>query len=98
MSTAVRAPVLVAEDEEFTLSLLREVLTAAKFQVAAVTNVAGAIDEIGSFDLHVVITDLHFGVTWPSGADLLHHIKKGTPLDWQSRLNLTLLLRTGSSK
>ena len=31
MSTAFKARILVAEDEEFTLNLLREVLTAANF-------------------------------------------------------------------
>ena len=33
MSTALKARILVAEDGEFTLNLLREVLTAANSQV-----------------------------------------------------------------
>lgn len=57
MTTRFHARVIVAEDEEFTLNLLREVLTAANFQVEAVTNVADAIAEIGSFDPHALITD-----------------------------------------
>lgn len=36
MSTGFRARVLVAKDEEFTLSHLREVLEGANFQVEAV--------------------------------------------------------------
>ena len=79
MSTGFRARVLVAEDEEFTLNLLREVLEGANFQVEAVKSVAEAIERIGSFDPHAVITDLNFGVTGPSGADLLQFIEKEHP-------------------
>ena len=76
MSAGFKARVLVAEDEEFTLNLLCEVLTAANFQVEAVTNVADAIAKIGSFDPYAVIKDLNFGITGPSGAYLLHYIEK----------------------
>ena len=75
MNTGFRARVLIAEDEEFTLNLLSEVLIATNFQVEAVTNVANAIAKIGSFDPHAVITDLNFGITGPSGADLLHYLE-----------------------
>ena len=87
MSTAFKARILVAEDEEFTLNLLREVLTAANFQVEAVTNVADAIAKIGSFDPHAVITDLNFDITGPSGADLLHYIEKEHP--WVGKVVLS---------
>jgi DNA-binding NarL/FixJ family response regulator len=87
MSTTFRARVLVAEDEEFTLNLLREVLEGANFQVEAVTNVADAIARIDSFDPHAVITDLNFGVTGPSGADLLQFIEKDHP--WVGKVVLT---------
>jgi DNA-binding NarL/FixJ family response regulator len=87
MSTAFTARILVAEDEEFTLSLLREVLTAANFQVEAVTNVADAIAKIDSFDPHAVITDLNFGITGPSGADLLQYIETKHP--WIGKVVLT---------
>ena len=87
MSTAFKARILVAEDEEFTLNLLREVLTAANFQVEAVANVADAIAKIGSFDPHAVITDLNFDITGPSGADLLHYIEKEHP--WVGKVVLT---------
>lgn len=87
MSTGFRARVLVAEDEEFTLNLLREVLEGANFQVEAVKSVAEAIERIGSFDPHAVITDLNFGVTGPSGADLLQFIEKDHP--WVGKVVLT---------
>ena len=87
MNTAFKARILVAEDEEFTLNLLREVLAAANFQVEAVTNVADAIAKIGSFEPHTVITDLNFGITGPSGADLLHYIEKEHP--WVGKVVLT---------
>lgn len=87
MNNTFRARVLVVEDEEFTLNLLREVLTAKNFQVEAVINVANAIAKIGSFDPHAVITDLNFGITGPSGADLLHYIEKEDP--WVGKVVLT---------
>ena len=49
MTTGFRARVLIAEDEEFTLGLLREVLESANFQVEAVTNVADAIARVGKY-------------------------------------------------
>ena len=87
MPNAFKARVLVAEDEEFTLNLLREVLESAKFQVEAVTKVSDAISRIESFDPHAVITDLNFGVTGPSGADLLQYIEKEHP--WIGKVVLT---------
>jgi DNA-binding NarL/FixJ family response regulator len=87
MTTGFRARVLVAEDEEFTLNLLREVLEGANFQVEAVTSVSQAIELISSFDPHAVITDLNFGVTGPSGADLLQYIEKEHP--WIGKVVLT---------
>ena len=87
MATACKARILVAENEEFTLNLLREVLTAANFQVEAVTNVADAIAKIDSFDPHAVITDLNFGITGPGGADILHYIEKEHP--WVGKVVLT---------
>ena len=87
MSTTFKARILVAEDEELTLNLLREVVTAANFQVEAVTHVADAIAKIGSIDPHAVITDLNFGITGPSGADLLHYVVKEHP--WVGKVVLT---------
>lgn len=87
MNTSFRARVLVAEDEEFTLNLLREVLEGANFQVEAVGNVSDAISKIESFDPHAVITDLNFGTSGPSGADLLQFIEREHP--WIGKVVLT---------
>ena len=87
MTNAFTARVIIAEDEEFTLNLLREVLEGANFQVESVGNVADAISKIKSFDPHVVITDLNFGVSAPSGADLLQFIEKNYP--WIGKVVLT---------
>jgi DNA-binding NarL/FixJ family response regulator len=87
VNTSFRARVLVAEDEEFTLNLLREVLEGANFQVEAVRNVSDAISKIESFDPHAVITDLNFGTSGPSGADLLQFIEREHP--WIGKVVLT---------
>jgi len=87
MSKAFAARVIIAEDEEFTLNLLREVLEGANYQVEAVGNVADAISKIESYDPHVVITDLNFGVSAPSGADLLQFVEKNHP--WIGKVVLT---------
>ena len=87
MTTGFRTRVLVAEDEEFTLNLLREVLEGANFQVEAVKTVAEAIERVASFDPHAVVTDLNFGVSGPSGADLLQFIEREHP--WIGKVVLT---------
>ena len=87
MSTGFHARVLVAEDEEFTLNLLREVLEGSDFEVSAVQNVAEAIATIESFDPHAVITDLNFGVSGPNGADLLAFLDANHP--WIGKIVLT---------
>ena len=87
MSTGFHTRVLIAEDEEFTLNLLSEVLTAADFEVSAVQNVAEAIATIESFDPHAVITDLNFGVSGPNGADLLAFLDANHP--WIGKIVLT---------
>ena len=87
MVDGFRSRVLVVEDEEFTLNLLREVLEGANFQVEAVTNVADAIARMESFDPHAVITDLNFRVSGPSGADLLQFVEQEHP--WVGKVVLT---------
>jgi DNA-binding NarL/FixJ family response regulator len=87
MTKSFATRVLIAEDEEFTLNLLRDVLEGANFQVESVQNVADAIAKIASFDPHAVITDLNFGVSAPSGADLLQFIEKDHP--WIGKVVLT---------
>jgi DNA-binding NarL/FixJ family response regulator len=87
MTSTFKSRILVVEDEEFTLNLLREVLEGANFQVEAVKSVAEAIERVASFDPHAVVTDLNFGVAGPSGADLLQFIEKEHP--WVGKVVLT---------
>lgn len=87
MASEFRTRVLVAEDEDFTLSLLSEILTSANFEVVAVTSVSEAIDAIDTFDPHAVITDLNFGANAPTGADLLNYVEDQRP--WVGKVVLT---------
>ncbi len=87
MSSEFRTRVLVAEDEEFTLNLLREILSDANFEVKAVNSVADAIVAVDSFDPHAVISDLNFGINAPSGADLLNFLEQEHP--WIGKVILT---------
>jgi hypothetical protein len=87
VSSNFRARVLVAEDEEFTLSVLRDVLEGANFQVSVAKNVSSAIEQVNSFDPHAIITDLNFGINEPTGADLLNHVDKEHP--WIGKVVLT---------
>ena len=87
MSKNFKARILIAEDEEFTLNLLRDVLEGAEFQVEIAKSVSDAIERIDSFDPHAVVTDLNFGLTAPSGADLLHYIEENHP--WIGKVVLT---------
>jgi DNA-binding NarL/FixJ family response regulator len=87
MSAAFRTRVLVAEDEEFTLNLLREILSDANFEVIAVNTIAGAIEAIEEFDPHAVVTDLNFGINAPNGADLLNFLDAERP--WIGKVILT---------
>ena len=87
MASDFRTRVLVAEDEEFTLNLLREILTDAKFEVRAVNSVAEAIEAVANFDPHAVISDLNFGINAPSGADLLNYLEEEHP--WIGKVILT---------
>jgi DNA-binding NarL/FixJ family response regulator len=82
-----KARVLIAEDEEFTLNLLRDVLEGANYQVEAVTSVSEAIAKVGEFDPHAIVTDLNFGTKGPTGADLLQFIEKNHP--WIGKVVLT---------
>jgi DNA-binding NarL/FixJ family response regulator len=87
VNTTFKARVLIAEDEEFTLNLLRDVLEGANYQVEAVTSVADAIAKVGEFDPHAIITDLNFGAKGPTGADLLQFIEQDHP--WIGKVVLT---------
>ena len=87
MSAAFRTRVLVAEDEEFTLNLLREILSDANYEVIAVNTITRAIDVIKDFDPHAVVTDLNFGINAPNGADLLNLLDAERP--WIGKVILT---------
>jgi DNA-binding NarL/FixJ family response regulator len=87
MSAAFRTRVLVAEDEEFTLNLLREILSDANYEVIAVNTITGAIEAIKEFDPHAVVTDLNFGINAPNGADLLNLLDAERP--WIGKVILT---------
>jgi len=87
MSADFRTRVLIAEDEEFTLNLLREILSDANFEVVAVNTITGAIEAINEFDPHAVITDLNFGLNAPNGADLLNYLDIERP--WIGKVILT---------
>ena len=87
MTANFKARVLIAEDEEFTLNLLRDVLEGANYQVEAVTSVSEAIAKVGEFDPHAIVTDLNFGTKGPTGADLLQFIEKNHP--WIGKVVLT---------
>ena len=66
---------------------MRDVLQGADFQVEIAKSVSDAIERIDSFDPHAVVTDLNFGLTAPSGADLLHYIEENHP--WIGKVVLT---------
>ena len=87
MSAAFRTRVLVAEDEEFTLNLLREILSDANYEVIAVNTITRAIEAIKDFDPHAVVTDLNFGISAPNGADLLNLLDAERP--WIGKVILT---------
>ena len=87
VTATFKARILIAEDEEFTLNLLRDVLEGADFQVEIAKSVSDGIERIDSFDPHAVVTDLNFGLTAPSGADLLHYVEENHP--WIGKVVLT---------
>lgn len=70
--------VLVVEDEEFTRSLVTEGLADAGFSVRSAPSVAAALDELATFEPHVIITDLDFG-PGPSGVDLINRVVEDWP-------------------
>ena len=87
MSRSLKYRVVIVEDEDFTLNLLRDLLEAAEFIVEIARNVSLAIEKVKSFDPHAVVTDLNFGINEPSGADLLEYVEKFHP--WIGKVVLT---------
>lgn len=78
--------VLVVEDEDFTRTMVGEMLTASGLDVRTVSSVSEAIRSMEEFDPHVVLTDLDLG-HGPDGADLLTKISQERP--WTGMVVMT---------
>ena len=78
--------VLIVEDEDFTRTMVAEMLAASGINVVAVRSVAEALKTIDSYDPHVVLTDLDLG-NGPDGADLLSKVFKERP--WTGMVIMT---------
>jgi DNA-binding NarL/FixJ family response regulator len=78
--------VLLVEDEDFTRTMVTEMLKATGISVSPVRSVAEAIACIDDFDPHVVLTDLDLG-HGPDGADLLTKVFKDRP--WTGMVIMT---------
>ncbi len=78
--------VMLVEDEHFTRNIVSEMLTTSGLQVHSVGSVAEAIESIGAFDPHVVVTDLDLG-HGPDGGDLLTKVMEERP--WTGMVVLT---------
>jgi DNA-binding NarL/FixJ family response regulator len=81
-----RLKVLFVEDEEFTISMVCELLQRKNFDVLAVRTVAEAVDALESFAPNVIISDLDLGFG-PDGSDLLNHVDAHFP--WIGKVILT---------
>jgi DNA-binding NarL/FixJ family response regulator len=78
--------VLLVEDEDFTRTIVSEMLNASGINVYAVNSVAEALKAIDAFDPHVVLTDLDLG-HGPDGADLLTKVLEERP--WTGMVVMT---------
>ena len=83
---ARKVKVLIAEDEEFILSLIANALDKSGYETFKVRNVSDALAAMYTFDPHVIISDLDFG-PGPDGADLLTKINEIKP--WVGMIVLT---------
>lgn len=87
MSSSQKAiRVLLVEDEDFTRTVVCEMLSNSGINVRPVRSVAEAIESIDDFNPHVVVTDLDLG-HGPDGADLLTKISQERP--WTGMVVLT---------
>jgi len=77
---------MLVEDEDFTRSIVSEMLDASGIKVHPVSSVAEAIESLDVFDPHVVVTDLDLG-HGPDGGDLLEKIMEDRP--WTGMVVLT---------
>jgi DNA-binding NarL/FixJ family response regulator len=78
--------VMLVEDEDFTRTIVSEMLDASGIKVLPVSSVAEAIESIDTFDPHVVVTDLDLG-HGPDGGDLLEKVMEVRP--WIGMVVLT---------
>ena len=78
--------VLLVEDEDFTRTVVWEMLSASGIKVHPVRSVAEAISTIEDFNPHVVVTDLDLG-HGPDGADLLTKVAQERP--WTGMVVMT---------
>jgi hypothetical protein len=78
--------ILLAEDEEFTRTLLAETLKNYGMNVTSVGTVTEALAIIDEVDPHVVLADLNFGFG-PDGADLLTKVHEERP--WTGMVVMT---------
>jgi DNA-binding NarL/FixJ family response regulator len=78
--------VLLVEDEDFTRTMVSEMLTASGINVLPVASVAEALRSMDEFDPHVVLTDLDLG-HGPDGADLLTKVAEDRP--WTGMVIMT---------
>lgn len=78
--------VLLVEDEDFTRTMVSEMLTASGINVLPVASVAEALQSMDDFDPHVVLTDLDLG-HGPDGADLLTKVAEDRP--WTGMVIMT---------
>ena len=78
--------VLLVEDEDFTRTIVGEMLTASGITVRPVASVAEALNVMDEFDPNVVLTDLDLG-NGPDGADLLTKVAEERP--WTGMVVMT---------
>ena len=78
--------VLLVEDEDFTRTMVSEMLSASGINVLPVASVAEALKSMDEFDPHVVLTDLDLG-HGPDGADLLTKVAEERP--WTGMVIMT---------
>ncbi len=87
MSTGQKSiRVLLVEDEDFTRTMVGEMLSASGIEVRPVSSVAEALKSMEEFDPHVVLTDLDLG-HGPDGADLLTKVAEERP--WTGMVVMT---------
>lgn len=78
--------VLFVEDEEFTISMVSDLLLRKKVSVLAVRTVAEAVTALSTFAPNVVVSDLDLGAG-PDGSDLLNYVDANYP--WIGKVILT---------